>query len=98
MYKVKQPTPTTLRVRNTVQGETIEQKTGRIVRLNEPITDGAPLIYTDRKDGVGEAYDIRTDRWEIAVMEVDAAAKGYVAKREQRHKPTEETPGEGGGE
>ena len=31
-----------------------------------PIEDGAPIIYTERKDGVNPAYNIRTDRWEIA--------------------------------
>ena len=34
------------------EGETIEQKVNRIVNNNEPITDGAPIIFTERKDGV----------------------------------------------
>ena len=32
------------------EGETIEQKVNRIVNNNEPITDGAPIIFTDRYD------------------------------------------------
>ena len=39
---------------------------------NEPIGETAPLIYTPRKDGVIAAYDIRTDKWEIAL---DAMSK-----------------------
>ncbi len=59
------------------EGETIEDKVRRVVELNEPITDGAPLIYTDKKDGVQAAYDVRTDKWDIAV---DAMGKVYMNK------------------
>ena len=43
------------------EGETIEQKVNSIVNNNEPITDGSPIIFTERKDGVLPEYDIRTD-------------------------------------
>ena len=33
---------------------------------NEPIGETAPMIYTKKTDGVIPAYDIRTDKWEIA--------------------------------
>ena len=48
-------------------GESIEHKVRRIVNNKEPIKDGAPLIYTERKDGVQPSYNIRTDRFEVAV-------------------------------
>ena len=32
------------------EGETIETKVERVVSNNEPITDGAPLLYTERKN------------------------------------------------
>ena len=48
------------------EGETIEDKVRRVTLNNEPIEDTAPLIYTERKDGVLPQYDIRTDKWEIA--------------------------------
>jgi hypothetical protein len=41
-------------------GESIEDKVRRITENNEPITDGAPIIYTNREDGVLPAYNIRT--------------------------------------
>ena len=50
----------------TKEGEYIEEKVRRITENNEPIEDSAPIIYTERKDGVNPAYNIRTDRWEIA--------------------------------
>ncbi|AXH77140.1 MAG: hypothetical protein [Microviridae sp.] len=65
-------------------GETIEQKVRRIVSNKEPITDGAPLIYTERKDGVQPDYDIRTDRFDVALDAMDIVTKSYQAKRKQR--------------
>ena len=51
----------------SVVGILIERKVEKITESKEPITDGAPLIYTERKEGVIPAYDVRTDRFEIAV-------------------------------
>ena len=48
-----------------------------------PITDGAPIIYTERKEGVIPAYDVRTDRFEIAVEAMGKVVKSNIAKREQ---------------
>lgn len=62
-------------------GETIETKIERITKNNEPITDGAPLIYMDRRDGVSAAHDIRTDRWDIAIDAMDVVAKTKISKR-----------------
>lgn len=72
-----------LSVNNSYEGEYIETKIERIVHNNEPITDGAPLIYTDRKDGVLPEYDIRTDRFEIAIDAMKKVAKTNIAKRQQ---------------
>lgn len=81
MYKRIKPGKTTLIVNKAYEGETIEQKVRRIVNNKEPIKDGAPLIYTDRKDGVQAGYDIRTDRFEIAVEAMDRVTKAQIAKR-----------------
>ena len=77
---------TNLNLNQSVEGETIEQKVERILDNKEPIKDGAPLIYTDRKDGVQAGYNIRTDRWEVAVDAMDAVAKTKAAQRENRAK------------
>ena len=61
-------------------GESIENKVQRITENNEPITDGAPIIYTNRDDGVLPAYNIRTDRWEIAQQAMDAVNQANLAK------------------
>lgn len=89
MYERRKPGKSTL-VRNTrYEGETIEQKINRIVNNNEPISDGAPLIYTDRKAGVQPEYDPRTDRFEVAIDAMDKVSKSKLAAREERHEPKE---------
>lgn len=49
------------------EGERLECKIERMTENNEPIGETAPLIYTPRKDGVIAAYDVRTDKWDIAL-------------------------------
>lgn len=61
-------------------GESIENKVRRITENNEPITDGAPIIYTNRDDGVLPAYNIRTDRWDIAQEAMEAVNQANLAK------------------
>ena len=77
---------TDLNINTSVEGETIEMKIERITVNREPITDGAPLIYTERKDGVLAGYDIRTDRFDVAIEAMDKVSKTNQAKREERVK------------
>lgn len=84
MYKYKQTKSTTLVVNNSYEGETIEQKVERFTNNNEPIKDGAPLIYTDRKDGVQAGYNIKTDRFEVAIDAMTKIQKTKIAEREKR--------------
>jgi hypothetical protein len=72
------------------QGESIEIKVERIVTFKEPITDGAPLIYVERKEGVQPAYDVRTDRFEVAVEAMDKVSSAKQAKRQEYYKRLEE--------
>lgn len=62
------------------KGESIEEKVRRIVETNEPIEDGAPLIYTPKEKGVIAAYNIRTDRWEIAQDAMSVKYRAEIAK------------------
>lgn len=49
------------------EGETLMKKVQRIMDENEPLKDGAPLIYTPKQAGVRADCDIRTDKWDIAM-------------------------------
>lgn len=55
----------------TEEGETLIKKIQRILDENEPLTDGAPMIYTPKQAGVREDCNIRTDKWEIAMNAMD---------------------------
>ena len=77
----------TLFINNSLEGESIEAKVCRIVNNGEPISDGAPLIYTERKDGVKEEYNIRTDRFDIALKAMDYVTASNRAKRDNFGKP-----------
>lgn len=87
MYTTPKFNKTTIKAREVVEGETIEQKIERIMENGEPITDGAPLIYTERKDGVLAGYNIKTDRFDVAIDAMDKVDKTNKAKREERHNP-----------
>ncbi len=82
MYKRIKPKNSTIKSVEKTEGETIETKIERILNNKEPITDGAPQIFTERKDGVVAAYNIRTDRFEIACEAMDKVSASITAKRE----------------
>lgn len=82
MYKKNKPSKTAMSINESYIGEMIEQKVERIMTNKEPISDGAPIIYTERKEGVLPEYDIRTDRWDIAIEAMDKVSKAHIAKRE----------------
>lgn len=102
MYRKQKIKPTTIELNDSVEGETIEQKIDRIVNNNEPITDSAPIIYTERSEGVLAGYNIRTDRFDVAIDAMDKIASTKIAKREENiiemNKKSEDKSGEQGGE
>ena len=55
----------------TEKVETLIKKIQRILDENEPLTDGAPMIYTPKQAGVREDCNIRTDKWELAMNAMD---------------------------
>lgn len=86
MYKKPIFRQTRLSVNESSEGSTLEQKIERIINNKEAITDGAPIIFTERKEGVLPSYNIRTDRWEIAVEGMDKVHRSYQARREEKAK------------
>lgn len=84
MKYVKLTHVTAMKATETVEGETIEEKVARVVENKEPIEDGAPIIYTERKDGVIPAYNIRTDKWDIALTAMDQVNKNWETKNMEK--------------
>jgi hypothetical protein len=91
MKKPKIAKNSTITRQELIVGETIETKVNRIVHNGEPIKDGAPEIFTERKDGVLAAYDVRTDKWEIAAEAMDVAERSKMAKAKGVEKTKEAT-------
>lgn len=83
MYKQNKIRHTSIKVNDSVEGERLETKIERIIGNKEPVTDGAPIMYTERKDGVQPAYNIRTDRFEVALDGMDKVTQSKIAKREE---------------
>lgn len=79
-----------------IEGETIEDKVERIMNNGEPITDNAPIIYTERKDGIGAMYDIRTDRFDLAIDATTKIEQSLRAKRDEYMKQQEQSKEKGG--
>jgi hypothetical protein len=73
-----------LRGGNTYECDRLDLKLRRLMENKEPIDEEmASMIYTERKDGVLPAYNIRTDRFDVAIMAMDAANKMRDAQRWQ---------------
>lgn len=85
MYKHNQLNETSLKVNESFEGERIETKVQRMTENKEPITDGAPPIYTERSEGVNPLTDIRTDKWEYMNEAMEAATGAAYEKRELRN-------------
>lgn len=76
-------------INESVEGRSIEEKMRETTLNGQPIESAAPLLYTDRKDGVLPEYDIRTDRWKIAQETVDKVVRSQIAKSQE---PSGQTP------
>lgn len=91
MYKYNKPNRTLITRKKTEIGESIERKVVRILTNKEPISDNAPLIYTEKGKGVRPEYNIRTDRFEVAATAMDIVHKNNIAKGNmQNTKPKKE--------
>jgi len=99
MYPAIKPPKTSIRLNQSTPGEPIEAKVRRIESQDEPIADGAPLIYQTEREGVPPQYDIRTDSRDLAAEAMDNATRQFWAKREAAAVPkTDEKTAPGGTE
>lgn len=85
MKKVKVPIKSLIKSTDAYECDRLELKLRRLIESKEPIDENVtvPLVYTERKEGVLPAYDIRTDRFDLAIMAMDAANRMRDAKRWQ---------------
>lgn len=79
----------------TENGETLIKKIQRILDENEPLTDGAPMIYTPKQAGVREDCNIRTDKWAIAMDAMDRVNNYKLNEYLKNGEPEAPKPAEG---
>lgn len=90
MYTPNIPNKTDFNINTSEPGEPIEMKIARMMNNNEAITEISPIIYTERKDGVNPLYNIRTDRFELALEDTTQITQMALDKRKEFHKKLEE--------
>lgn len=83
MKKVEIKHVSLIQKNESVEGISIEEKIRVALQDNTPIDGGSPLIYTKRADGVRPEYDIRTDRFDIAIEQADKLANAKLLARQK---------------
>lgn len=74
-------TPTLLEVPVEKEGTSIEELMRKALHSKEPIEATAKIQYSERKDGVLPQFDIRTDRFEMAMLATDRVHASAAAQR-----------------
>lgn len=82
-------------VNESYEAEPLRVTLKRAKSNNEPIAGATAQYFTERADGVRPEYDIRTDRFDVAMGVMDRATKAHIANREDRGQPLEEREGSG---
>ena len=71
-------------------GQSLEEFLRKARQGKEPIQATAKITYNDRKDGVLPQHDIRTDRFELALMATDRVHASQAAQRQAIDFPKDE--------
>jgi len=84
-YKNSYYPSTTLRGNERKIAPTLEEKIERMMSNKDSIPNEAPLIYQERGEGVGGSYNIRSDKWEVALDATDIISRNKAVERENRN-------------
>lgn len=86
MYRKRTKVLTTLRVREVQSGERLETKIERLTTGGGAgIEESVGIIYQEGSNRIEPAYNIRTDRMEIAMKANDKVAGSLRAKSAEKH-------------
>lgn len=66
------------------EGLSLEEQLRQATANNTPIDARAPMIYTEKKDGVLPQYDPRTDRYDLALDAIEKVQKAEIAKGDNK--------------
>lgn len=65
------------------EGQSLEEFLSKAIQGKEPIQATAKVTYNERKDGVLPQHDIRTDRFEVAMLATDKIHASQAAARKK---------------
>lgn len=83
MRRVNKFRGTSIQTNECYTGEPLYKQLRIATKTKNPIKMDAPIIYTDKKEGVKPQYDIRSDKWEIAQNAMDYVNATAIAKGQQ---------------
>lgn len=63
------------------EAKSLERTVSEMIETNEPISAPDAMIFTERKAGVLPEYDIRTDRFDIAIEKSTEVSNHHLKKR-----------------
>lgn len=86
-----------LRTTESFIGQSLEEKVFQAVNSNAPIEAVAPMVYTERKDGVLPETNIRTDRFDVAQDAMQSISEGIRVNRTKRYDNKADKPASGSG-
>lgn len=80
MKHIKYKQRTQLQNRPTEKGESIEEMLRRLTTNKEKIPENVPPIYTPMSEGILPDYDIRADRFDVAIEAQDKFTASKIAQ------------------
>lgn len=81
MFRQPKYTTSNFKGIQSYEAKSIETELEEIITQKKPVEATAPLIYTEKKDGVIEDFDIRTDKWEAMQR-----AANYVNEQKREYR------------
>ena len=92
MYKVRQLPTTGIKRNVSTVGETIEDEVYKMVYEKNIPSAQKSIIFQERKEGVQPAYNVRTDKFDIALDAIDTVTKyGQKTARTKDQKKDQES-------
>jgi len=84
MYKLQKNTQTSIERNLSTVAETIEEKIRRALTNGEKLDGQSELQYTERKDGVRPEFNVRTDKWDLAVESIEKFQQDKALLKEKK--------------
>lgn len=78
------------------EGQTLEEMIFKMMQQGAMIEASSPIIYTERKDGINPLYDIRSDRFDLALEATSKIEQALKAKRVQNYQPDAQNTADNG--